>query len=339
VTRIAAIVAAVAVIVALPPMQQDDISSSEAPPRNEVYAAFSSSYAVYANESDEPEPVEVDAPENAKAVIAIDAVTGAVYCAKSKNRKYPVASTSKLMTVWLVLEKIAANEGDWSDKVKITDKKLEKMSASSVFGGAMTLKKGKAFTVKQLYMLTLIESNNAAAIQLGRWVAGTDRKFADRMNDAAKRLGMNNSEFHNACGLNNSDLKQYFTMKIHGKAKDTNQMSASDAATLAKALIDNYPEILKTSKLAKKTIKDTKIKATNKILSDKKLKKRAKGLNVDGLKTGYTRRAGQCLIATCKPDGKHRVITVVLDDKDKFVDTIAVMKDIYDENDLDDKAA
>jgi D-alanyl-D-alanine carboxypeptidase (penicillin-binding protein 5/6) len=289
--------------------------------------------SVYASEesADKP-PVKVSAPKNAKAVIVVSADEGEVFASKSSGKALPAASTSKLMTLWLVHEKIEAGEGKWKDKVKITDKKLEKMSLSYEFGGRLKLYKGKTFTVKQLYQAALIESNNAAATQLGRWVSGSDKKFAKAMNETAEQLGMKNSKFFNASGIDNADLKKNFKMKISGKKGDTNKMSARGAATLAQAIISTYPSILDTSKLASKKINKTKIYSTNMILRDEKLKKKAADLKVNGLKTGYTVRAGSCLIATCKPKGSKRIITVVLNDSTKFPDTVSLMKRVYKKN-------
>jgi D-alanyl-D-alanine carboxypeptidase (penicillin-binding protein 5/6) len=281
---------------------------------------------------EESEVVRVEAPSGAKGVFAVDTVTGEILCAKSADKARPVASTSKLMTVWLVHEKIASGEGDWSDKVKIKDSKLDRMSRVRPYGGSVRLKKGKSFTVKQLYLLTLVESHNAAAVQLGRWVAGSDEDFAAAMNDAAAELGMEDSYFVNACGLNNTDYYKDLKIKYVGKRSDTNMMSPRDAATLAAALVTTYPEVMDATSIVKTKVAGKTVRTTNLILRDKKLKKKAKGLNVSGLKTGYIKRSGGCFIGSCEKEGRHRIVTVLLNDKKRFEHTISLMKDIYNEN-------
>jgi D-alanyl-D-alanine carboxypeptidase (penicillin-binding protein 5/6) len=262
----------------------------------------------------------------------MDAATGKTLSSRDADTARPAASTSKLMTVWLVHGKIAEGGGRWSDKITITDAKIARMSRMSVYGGSVRLSKGRVFSVRQLYTLTLVESNNAAAIMLGRWVAGTDKKFVRLMNRAADDLGMENSHFVNACGLNNIDFYNDLKIPYVGKRSDTNMMSPRDAAVLARELVTEYPEVLGTTGLARVKVKGKAIRTTNLILRDKKLKKKAAGLNVKGLKTGYIKRSGGCLIATCRKKGRHRVITVILNDGDRFIHTLALMKAIYREN-------
>jgi D-alanyl-D-alanine carboxypeptidase (penicillin-binding protein 5/6) len=274
----------------------------------------------------------VKAPAKAKGVFAVDAVTGNTLSAKSPDRSMPAASTSKLMTAWLVHEKIASGDGDWSDRIRITDKKLDKMSRTSPYGGTVRLKNGSVFTVRQLYILTLVESHNAAAMQLGRWVAGSDSKFVSLMNEAADDLGMRASSFVNACGLNNIDFYKDLKIAYVGKRSATNMMSPRDAAKLARALVNTYPEVMDTTGVAKIKVKGKTVRTTNLIIRDDKLKAKAKGLNVSGLKTGYIKRSGGCFIGTCEKKGRHRIITVVFNDADRFKHTVSLMKRIYKEN-------
>jgi D-alanyl-D-alanine carboxypeptidase (penicillin-binding protein 5/6) len=278
--------------------------------------------------------VKVKAPKEAKGVFAMDVVTGKILSSKNADKARPAASTSKLMTVYLVHKKIAEGDGSWEDKIKITDKKIDRMSKLSTFGGTIRLKKGRTFTIRDLYTLTLVESHNAAAIQLGRWVSGTDKKFVKLMNKTAKRLGMEKSSFVNACGLNNSDFYKYLKIPYVGKRSATNMMSPKDAAKLAKALITEYPNVMETTKRAKAKVRGKTIHTTNRIIRDKNLKKKAKDLNIVGLKTGYIKRAGGCFIGTCKMKGRDRIVTVILNDPNRFEHTVTLMKDIYAKNKL-----
>ncbi|MDR0596601.1 MAG: serine hydrolase [Clostridiales Family XIII bacterium] len=286
----------------------------------------------FAYAADSASVARVGAPKAAKGVFAMDVVTGKTLCAKSADKARPVASTSKLMTAYLVHEKIESGGGAWTDKVRITDKKLDKMSRLSPYGGSVRLTVGRLFTIRQLYILMLVESHNAASVQLGRWVSGSDKKFAKLMNKAADELGMKNSSFVNACGLDNLDYYNDLKIPYVGKRSDTNMMSPRDAAKLARALVTEHPSVLNTTKRATAKVKGRTIYTSNHILDYKNLMKKAKGLNVTGLKTGYIDRSGHCFIGTCKKKGRDRLVTVILNDSDRFNHTISIMKNIYKKN-------
>ncbi|MDR0817012.1 MAG: serine hydrolase [Clostridiales Family XIII bacterium] len=277
-----------------------------------------------------PAIVRVKAPPLAKAEVAIDAVNGDVLSKKYKDKSLPVASVSKLMTVWLVMEKISAGEGSMSSKVRIRDSGIERLSRDRHCGG-YELKRGKTFSVRQLLRLTLINSSNAAAVQLGIWVSGSNEDFIDDMNDEAENLKLSKSVFTSACGLNNNDMKM-FGLKVSGGKSGTNMMSAQDVATLSRKLLDKYPEVLSVSSLPAVKVKGKRIGSTNKFLTSEALKKKAKTYRVDGLKTGSTQRAGACLAVSANPSGKHRIITVVLNDWNRFEDTYTLIKNIYKKN-------
>jgi len=283
-----------------------------------------------------PEPIitppaikKVSVPSRVKAAIAIDPATGEIYASKNANTALPVASVSKLMTVWLAFEKI--NKGaSIKQKVRIKSRKIEKMSRSGLYGGSV-LHYGKTYTVEDLIKLTVIESSNAASIQLGIWVAGSNKAFINKMNKEAKKLGLKKSSFTSACGLNNFDMKKY-GLVVRGGKDGTNKMSAKDIAILAGMLMDKYPKVLKYSSSTKAKVKGKKLKNTNQIITNGKIKKKARALKVDGLKTGTTRRAGPCFASTCKPKGKKRIVTVILNDSYRFTDTVDLMNKIYAKN-------
>lgn len=158
-----------------------------------------------------------------------------------------------------------------------------------------------------------IYSANGAAIAVAEILAGTETKFVAEMNAKAKELGMTNYDFKNATGLVNEDL--------HGKqpqgegVKEESEVSAKDMALLADRLITDYPEVLKTTSIAK-----TKFRAgTDDEMDMPNWNFMLKGLvseypGVDGLKTGSTDSAGSCFTSTAQRNGM-RVITVVLNAK------------------------
>jgi D-alanyl-D-alanine carboxypeptidase (penicillin-binding protein 5/6) len=272
--------------------------------------------------------VPVYVPKKARAAFALDAVTGKVLYKKNAGKGYPVASIAKLMTVLLVREKLASNKRlNWKTKIKIKHAGLTKMSKSPDCGG-FVLKKGASYTVSGLYKTTLIESSNASAIALGMWVSGTNAKFVKLMNKRAKQLGLKHTTFVSASGLDNADLKR-FGFKVKGtKAKATNKVSAEDVAKIARELLTKYPDVVNTTKLAKVKVAGKTVKSTNSLLPGKRYY--VASLKVDGLKTGTTRSAGSCLVATGQVEGKNRIITVLLHDTARFPDTNKLMQSIYD---------
>jgi len=151
------------------------------------------------------------------------------------------------------------------------------------------------------------------------------------MNKEAKSLGLTKSSFTSACGLDNYDMGR-LGLKVTGNKKATNMMSARDLARLSQKLIAEYPQALNYSKTVSIKIKVKKITTTNKILKDKKLIKKAKTLNIDGLKTGSTKSAGYCLVATGQAKGKHRLISVILDDDYRSADTVDLLLKVYKSN-------
>jgi D-alanyl-D-alanine carboxypeptidase (penicillin-binding protein 5/6) len=277
-----------------------------------------------------PDIKTVKAPTAAKAALAIDAETAEVYSSRNESDPLPVASVSKLMTVWLVMEKISKASGSLSDTVTIRSKNIERLSRDSVCGGYV-LKRGAKFTVRQLLQLTLVSSSNAATVQLGTYVGGTYKNFVKLMNKEAAKLDLVNSGFTSSCGLNNADMRR-FGLMVSGGASGTNIMSAEDVGELARVLIEKYPNVLDYSKISAVKIKDKWIGSTNRLLTNSSLKSKAKAYAIDGLKTGYTRRAGSCLVSTGKADGMHRLITVFLNDTGRFDHTISLFKNIYAKN-------
>jgi D-alanyl-D-alanine carboxypeptidase (penicillin-binding protein 5/6) len=272
----------------------------------------------------------VDAPD-AKAAIAIDAASGRVLYSKNANAARSIASVSKLMVIYLTRQKVASDKYSMNSKVRITNKQLVRMSRSAEFGET-PLGYHKQYKVRDLYELALTESNNAAAIQLGMWVSGSNTKFIKKMNSTAKKLGMGRSKFISASGLDSDDL-QGFGLRYPGASmSSTNKVSAKGVAVLARQLIKKYPSVLDVTELHTVTIGGHKVHSTNQLLKGGvNYNATAKWLRVDGLKTGTTHSAGACFAGTAQPKGRARVITVVLAAKgNRFVQTRNLMASLYD---------
>ncbi|MEH6945274.1 D-alanyl-D-alanine carboxypeptidase family protein [Bacillus sp. JJ722] len=255
----------------------------------------------------------------AEAAILLDAKTGKILYEKNADKVLGVASMSKMMTEYIVLESIKEGKITWDQKVVINEyiHNLSKAPGLSNIG----LTQGESYTVKELYQAMAIFSGNAAAVALAEVVAGSEKNFVDLMNKKAKELGMKNYKFVNSSGLNNSNLLGQIPA---GGPNEENVMTAHDMATLAFRLLSDFPEVLETSSMPKLKFKDGKEYPNfNWMLP---------GLifeyeGVDGLKTGSTDFAGYGFTATAKR-GDQRYISVVMKSTSKnerFTDTTKIL--------------
>ena len=240
----------------------------------------------------------------AEAAILIDAETGKVLYEKNADKRLGVASMSKMMTEYLVLESIADGKIKWDQKVLISEF-IHKLSSPNLGLSTVGLTEGEEYTVKELYESMAIHSANASTVALAELVAGSEENFVKMMNEKAEELGLENYYFVNSTGLNNSDM-----LGRHPAGTDENEenlMSARDTAKLAYHLLKDYPEVLEIASKPELNFRGTVYKNFNWMLPG--LIYEYKG--VDGLKTGSTNFAGYGFTATAILDGQ-RYISVVM---------------------------
>lgn len=233
-----------------------------------------------------------------------DANSGALFVAENIDEPLPIASISKLMTFFLVKEKIAEGKIKLEDKVKVS------VTASSVEGSSLDLKAGEEISVKDLLDGLMIVSGNDAAVALAETVGETESKFVTMMNDKASELGLKNATFTNASGLT--------------KNGQDNKMSTRDIFTLSKTIIEKYPEVLEYAKttVLEQPSRNFKKESTIPLVGEVE--------GVDGLKTGHTDEAGYCLVSTMKikkGESEFRIISVLMGAKTK-ADRAQYMKDM-----------
>ncbi len=263
----------------------------------------------------------------AQSAIAYDVNTGGTLWSKDADTPRPIASLTKLMTLYLVRQKISAGNGTWDSKVTTSNSGLKKLGADKTFGGFKFNK--NSYTVRDLYLAALVESSNNAAIALGQWVAGGstpayNKKFVAMMNTQAKTWNLENSSFVSASGMEQNSLKPY-GYNIGGA--NANMVSANDIAQIAKHFITDYNDVLTDASIGSTTIDGQKLYNYNNLLPGRKYYQ--KSLNVDGLKTGYTDLAGYCFVGTGRKAGHDRIITVVLHDENEFTETRSLMNYVY----------
>lgn len=224
------------------------------------------------------------APFEAYAVAEAD--DGRVLEGRNLTLRWPLASLTKLMLAMVVVERVESGALRLEDQITAS-KNAEGMGGTQVF-----LKAGETFSLDELMTAVLVESANDAAFAVAEHVAGSADLFVAQMNLQARSLGLENTEFHNVHGLPASN----------GGAE--NLSTCLDMIRLARAALE-HPQILAWTSIAQTTFRNGTLVITNK----NKLVGRMPG--VDGLKTGYTRKAGFNVVATAV-EGEKRLIVVVL---------------------------
>ena len=221
---------------------------------------------------------------NAKSAVLMEFETGMVLYTKNASEALPPASVTKIMTLLLVAEAIADGSISLEDKVSVS------ANAASMGGSQVFIKEGEEFTVEELLKSTVIASANDAAVALAETVAGTEGAFVDRMNKRAAELGMNNSHFENATGLDDT-VTNHVT-------------SAYDIALMSRELL-KHSVVTDYSVVWQDSIRDGEFVLTN----TNRLVRYYDGCT--GLKTGSTDKAGFCISATAKRDGMHLIAVVM----------------------------
>ena len=220
----------------------------------------------------------------AKSALLIEAETGTILYEKNKDERLAPASVTKIMTLLLVVEAIE------DDRIKITDEVVISKHAASMGGSQVFLEEGERMTVEELLKCTVIASANDAAVALAELIYGSEGAFVDIMNKRAIELGLQNTNFENATGLDD-DTKAHYT-------------SAYDIATMSRYLI-RYDLITKYASLWQDTIRNGEFTLTN----TNRLVRYYDGCN--GLKTGSTDKAGYCISAAAKRDGMQLIAVIM----------------------------
>ncbi|KXG11647.1 D-alanyl-D-alanine carboxypeptidase DacA [Anoxybacillus sp. P3H1B] len=260
------------------------------------------------------DPINIEAD----AAILVDAGSGRILYQKNIDTVLGIASMTKMMTEYLLLEAVKQKRVKWDQEYTPSDY-VYRLSQDRDLSNVPLRKDGK-YTVLELYEAMAIYSANAAAVAIAEIVGGSEENFVRMMNEKAKKLGLQGYKFVNATGLSNQDLQGFHPQGT--EASEENVMSARAVATLAYHLLKEYPEVLETSSITKKTFRegtDDQIKMDNWNWMLPGLVYGYEG--VDGLKTGYTDFAGYCFTGTAEKNGV-RFITVVMNAKSNGKSTI-----------------
>jgi len=230
----------------------------------------------------------------ARIAFMLDLSSGAVLYNKSGDQRMPPASMAKMMTVHIAFNMLKRGEHKLSDMCQVRPETWQKWHGPAA-GSTMFLSPGEQVSIQNLLHGVVTLSGNDASVALAECLAGTEPAFAALMNQEAKRLGMNNSNFGNSNGWPDEGVT--FT-------------TARDLATLARATIETTPDLYKqfytqTSFTWGKTLGGGQpIEQANR----NPLLGRVPG--ADGLKTGHTEEAGYGVTGSAEQN-KRRIIMVV----------------------------
>lgn len=237
---------------------------------------------------------------SAEAAILIDATNGNILYEKNADKKMYPASTTKIMTALLALDKISAGELSLEQPVTYTQSAEDTMAAD---GSNIALKVGETMVMDDLLKGLLLASGNDAAAIIAETIGGDIQTFVGMMNQKASELGLKNTHFENP----------------HGLHSENHYSTAEDLATIAREAMKNetFASIVECAhiRLAPTNMSEERYYInTNNLVS----KMRYPYYYYDkatGIKTGSTTEAGYCLVSSAK-DGNKEVIAVVLKAKD-----------------------
>jgi len=255
------------------------------------------------NEVDFEDTIEVTASNvselpktNSRRYIVYDRISKSMIIGKNEDVKSAMASTTKIMTTIVILEKADLNE-----KVTVSAK------AGGTGGSRLGLKRGDKASVRDLLYGLMLRSGNDAAVALAEHVGGSVKEFAELMNEKAIELGLTNTHFVTPHGLD--DANHYTTALELAKLTDY----AMDNETFAKIVGTKSTTIYINNQ-------SRQINNTNELLGV---------LNgVVGVKTGFTNNAGRCLVTETKRNNMD-IITIVLGadtKKDRTKDSVNLIE-------------
>ena len=229
----------------------------------------------------------VDLDVAGKSALLMDVATGKILYENNAHEPLPPASVTKVMTMLLIMEAIDGGKIGWNDMVTASEE------AAAKGGSQIYLKVGESMTVTDMVKSIAVSSANDCACAMAEHIAGSESAFVQRMNERAKELGMNDTNFVNCTGLDDE-----------AEAKD-HKTSAYDIAVMSRQLLKYHPDIKKFTTIWMDTVRDGAFGLSN----TNKLVRFYSGAT--GLKTGFTSGAGYCLSASAQRDGMELIAVVM----------------------------
>ena len=226
-------------------------------------------------------PIPKPPNPSVKSYVLMDYDSGMIIASKNPDLILPPASITKIMTSYIAFTELQNNALSLNERVLVSKK------AWKTGGSKMFIEVGKKVKVSDLLHGIITSSGNDASVALAEHISGDEETFSVYMNQIAENLGLSNTQYANSTGLPDDNL--YTTAK--------------DMATLSKALIKNFPKEYRYYANKSYVYNEIKQYSRNKLLYLDN--------TVDGIKTGYTKKAGYCLVSSANR-GKRRLISVVM---------------------------
>ena len=232
-------------------------------------------------------PVPAPPIIGATSYLLIDADSGRELASLKPDIPVPPASLTKIMTAYVVFHALKEGQVTLDDEVTVSEK------AWRMQGSRMFIEVGKKVRVEDLLLGVIVQSGNDASVALAEHIAGSESVFAEMMNQYAQALGMTSTHFVNSTGW----------------PDDNHYSTARDLATLAQAMIREFPDYYQWHSVKEFQWGDINQPNRNRLLW--------RDDSVDGLKTGHTEAAGYCLVASAERDGMRVVSSVLGTGSDK----------------------
>lgn len=229
--------------------------------------------------------VNMDLP--VKSAILMDVATGTILYEQNAHEALAPASVTKVMTMLLIMEAIDGGQIGWQDQVTTSE------AAAAKGGSQVYLKVGEQMTVADMVKAIAVSSANDCACAMAEHIAGSETAFVEKMNQRAKELGMNDTNFVNCTGLDDD------------AAAADHKTSAHDIGIMSCQLLKYHPDIKKYTTIWMDTLRNGTFGLSN----TNKMVRFYPGAT--GLKTGFTSKAGYCLSASAQRDGMELVAVVM----------------------------
>ena len=226
-------------------------------------------------------PIPKPPNPNVKSYVLMDYDSGMIIASKNPDLVLPPASITKIMTSYIAFLELDNDTLSMNDVVTVSKK------AWKTGGSKMFIEVGKKIKVSDLLQGIITSSGNDASVALSEHISGDEETFSIYMNQVAANMGLKNTNYVNSTGLPNDKL----------------YTSAEDIAVLSRNLIRDFPKMYKLYSRTEYVFNDIKQYSRNKLLYVDD--------SVDGIKTGFTKKAGYCLVSSAKR-GNRRLIAVVM---------------------------
>lgn len=240
----------------------------------------------------------VQALQCSRAEVVIEVTSGRILCSRNEKECLPVASTTKILTAIIIIE-----DCDLGSRVCIPEE------AAGIEGSSIYLTAGEVLTVRDLLHGLMLRSGNDCAAALALYHSGSMDKFAAVMNERARMIGAENCTFRNP----------------HGLPQEGHLASALDMAKIAAYALRNktFSEIVNCRQYV---VEDGGCGYARTLTNKNKMLSLYEG--ADGVKTGYTKEAGRCLVSSATREGM-RLVCAVLDSPDMYNRSAELLDDCF----------